>query len=272
MSEASMSEIQADAPRPETWFRRRVGPVAAVRELWGFRELIVTLAERDLRVRYKQAVLGLAWAVLTPLMLMAAFSLVFTRFTHVDAQGVPYALFSFIGLVPWTFFSTGLTRGGASLVSNLPLLNKVYCPREVFPLASIALAAADALAATVVLGLLFVIIGYAPHIEVLYAPVLMLVAFEFTLGVTLLVSVFFVYFREVQVMLPLIAHFGLFLTPVAYGVDAVVDNQRQLIVYSVLNPLAPVIDGIRRGALFGESQDWLALRAGAGRPPLLLPA
>src|SRR3954453_4493603 len=120
MSEASMSEIQADAPRPDTWFRRRVGPVAAVAELWGFRELIVTLAERDIRVRYKQAALGLAWSLITPVMMMIAFTFLFTRGAHVNtpAPGVPYALFAYCGLLPWTFFSSTLTGGGTSLVLN----------------------------------------------------------------------------------------------------------------------------------------------------------
>jgi ABC-type polysaccharide/polyol phosphate export permease len=268
--QAAVSGAPPDAPRPETWFRRRVGPVAAIRELWGFRELIITLAERDLRVRYKQAILGLAWAILTPLLLMGAFSLVFTRFTHVNAHGVPYALFAFIGLVPWTFFSTGLTRGGLSLISNLPLLNKVYCPREVFPLASIALAAADALAATAVLVLLFAITGYAPQIGVLYAPLLLLVALEFTVGVTLIISVLVVYLRDLQVVLPLIVQFGLFLTPVAYGADAVVNGEQELALYSALNPLVPVIDGLRRGLLFGQPPEWLPLLAGAGSATLVL--
>src|SRR4051812_46904536 len=160
-------------PRKEILFRRRVGLIWAVRELWRFRELVVTLAERDLRVRYKQAVLGLAWALVTPVLLMAAFALVFNRVGNVHTAGVPYPIFAGVGLVPWSFFSTAFSRGGTSLVNSIPLLNKLYCPREVFPLASIALAVADGLAAGVVLAALFPLYGFTPKIEALYAPLLL---------------------------------------------------------------------------------------------------
>jgi ABC-type polysaccharide/polyol phosphate export permease len=251
------------SPRKEILFRRRVGLASAARELWRYRELVLTLAERDLRVRYKQAVLGLAWALLTPLLLLGAFSLVFTRFTHVSTLGVPYALFSAVGLVPWTFFSTAFSRGGISLVSNIPLLNKLYCPREVFPLASIALATVDAIAAGLVVLLMFPLTGYAPHVEMMYAPLLLLVLLLFTAGVTLITSAILVHLRDLQVLLPLIVQFGLFVTPVAYGAETVVKSTGGQVIYAVLNPLAPVIDGLRRGILLGEAPLLLPSLAGA---------
>ena len=130
-------------PRPEIWFRRRINLRTALRELWQYRELILTLTERDLRARYKQALLGFAWAVVTPLMLMAVFTLLFTKFkvARIDAEGVPYALFVYLGLIPWTFFSSSVGAGGMSLVANLSIVNKVYCPREVFPISAILVAA-----------------------------------------------------------------------------------------------------------------------------------
>jgi len=259
----SVREPPPDAPRPEILFRRRVGVVSAARELWHFRELVLTLAERDLRVRYKQAVLGIAWALVTPLLLMAAFALVFTRFTDVSAHGVPYPLFAAIGLLPWTFFSSAFSRGGTSLVNNIPLLNKLYCPREVFPLASVALAIADAMAAGIVLVLLFPLTGYAPRLQSFYAPFLLVIALFFTIGVTLAVSTIVVYVRDLQVILPLIVQFGLFVTPVAYGADAVVKGQTGQVIMSALNPLAPVIDGLRRGVLFGQAPSLLPTLAGA---------
>src|SRR5437588_11597019 len=133
----AISAGEATEPRPEIWFRRRLRLTTAVREMWQFRELIVTLAERDLRVRYKQATLGVAWSLVTPVVMMIAFTLLFTKVGHINthAPGVPYALFAYIGLLPWTFFSTSITAGGMSLLSNVPLLNKLYCPREVFPIA-----------------------------------------------------------------------------------------------------------------------------------------
>src|SRR5947209_7138626 len=122
------SEARPTEPRREIWFRRRVSLISALRELWTFRELTLTLAERDLRVRYKQAVLGVAWAVIAPVVMMVAFTVIFNRFAKVDTGGVPYALFSYLGLLPWTFFASSVANGGLSLVSNNELLNKLYCP------------------------------------------------------------------------------------------------------------------------------------------------
>jgi ABC-2 type transport system permease protein/lipopolysaccharide transport system permease protein len=243
----------AQEPRPEILFRRRIGVVSAAVELWHYRELVLTLAERDLRVRYKQAVLGVAWALVTPLLLMAAFSIVFTRFTDVSSHGIPYPLFAAIGLVPWTFFSSAFSRGGLSLINNIPLLNKLYCPREVFPLASVALALADAIAAGLVLLALFPLYGYMPRLESLYAPLLLLIALFFTIGVTMAVSAIVVYLRDLQVVMPLIVQFGLFVTPVGYGADAVIKGEKGQAIMAGLNPLAPVIDGLRRGILYGEA-------------------
>jgi ABC-2 type transport system permease protein/lipopolysaccharide transport system permease protein len=155
--------------------------------------------------------------------------------------------------VPWSFFSTGFARGGTSLVTNIPLLNKLYCPREVFPLASVVLAIADAIAASLVLAVLFPLTGYAPRLESLYAPLLLVIALFFTIGVTLVVSAVVVYLRDLQVLLPLIVQFGLFVTPVAYSSQSVVRNSTGQIIYAALNPLAPVIDGLRRGILFGQA-------------------
>ena len=219
-------------PRREIWFRRRIGLVSSLRELWHYRELVLTLAERDLRVRYKQAVLGLGWALLTPVLLLGAFNLVFTKVTHSNSGGVPYALFAAVGLVPWSFFSSAFSRGGVSLVQNIPLLNKLYCPREVFPLSSIALAAADALAATLVVVVMFVIYGYVPHIETLWAPVLLLILTAFTAGVVLLVSGFVVYLRDLQQLLPMIVQFGLFVTPVGYATTSFIKGETALVIFA----------------------------------------
>jgi ABC-type polysaccharide/polyol phosphate export permease len=241
-----------DEPRPEIWFRRRIGLLSAARELWAYRELVVTLAERDLRVRYKQAALGLAWALLTPLLLMGAFGLIFTKFGNVHTGGVPYPIFAAVGLVPWTLFSTAFSRGGLSLVNNIPLLNKLYCPREVFPLASIALAIADAIASLLVLALLFPILSYAPHWQLVYAPLLFAILLVFTAGVTMACAAVVVYLRDLQVLLPMVVQFGLFVTPVGYGSKAIVHSQTGQIVYAALNPLAAVIDGLRRTVLHGQ--------------------
>ena len=207
-----------DGPRHEIWFRRRVSLIPAMRELWAFRELVLTLAERDLRVRYKQAVLGIAWAVITPMVMMLAFTLIFTKFAHVKTGGVPYALFSYMGLLPWTFFSAALTPGGMSLVGNVPLLNKLYCPREVFPIAGIVDAVVDALIATA-----------RPRGPVPDRRALRPRRDRSTCrcccscwscsrsASTLAVSAIVVYMRDLRLVLPLVIQIGLFVTPVVYG-------------------------------------------------------
>lgn len=255
---------QSDEPRSEIWFHRRVSLTSAIRELWQFRELIVTLAERDLRVRYKQAALGVAWAVITPVVMMIAFTIVFTKVTsgiHFG-HGIPYVLGSYIGLIPWTFFSTCVTSGGMSLVSNVGLLNKLYCPREVFPIAAIIDAMFDAVIASLVLLVLFPLEGFAPTPEAYYIPLLMIPLMAFTLGVTLAISAVLVFMRDLRLVLPLVIQLGLFVTPVIYPPEKLVKSQALLVVWSALNPLVPVIDGFRRALLEGLPPNWPTFAAG----------
>jgi ABC-2 type transport system permease protein/lipopolysaccharide transport system permease protein len=269
---ASTSAPASAGPRPEIWFRRKVRLVPAVRELWSFRELVLTLAERDLRVRYKQAVLGIAWALITPVVMMVAFTLVFSSVTHINthAPGVPYALFSYMGLLPWTFFSTSLSTGGMSLVTNTPLLNKLYCPREVFPIAAMIDAVVDAVIASLVLILLFPILGFAPKVELLYVPLLFIPLIACTLGVMMAVSVVVVFMRDLRLILPLVIQLGLFATPVIYSPETLFKSKLLLVGYSVVNPLVPVLDGLRRTVLQGLPPEWLSLAAGTVSSLLML--
>jgi ABC-type polysaccharide/polyol phosphate export permease len=256
--------VRPSEPRREIWFHRRISFVSALRELWAFRELTITLAERDLRVRYKQAALGVAWAVIAPVVMMVAFSVLFNRFAKVNTGGAPYALFSYLGLLPWTFFSSALSNGGLSLVSNNELLNKLYCPREVFPIAAIADAAADALIATCVLALLFPITGFAPKAEIYYVPLFLILLLMVTLGVTLAVSAIVVYVRDLRLVLPLAIQVGLFVTPVVYGTSSISHSKLFLLAFSAINPLVPVIDGMRATVLQGVAPEWISLGVGAG--------
>ena len=250
----SAASSRVTEPPADILFRLKVRVVPAIREVWQRRELVRTLAERDLRVRYKQAVLGVAWSILTPLALMIVFTVFFQRVAKVDTGGAPYALFTYLGLLPWTFFSTSVSQGGQSLVVNNQLVNKVYCPREVFPLASMAVAAVDTALATLVLGLLFAVTEFMPKPTTLWVPVLLAVQVAFTFGVTLVLSAVLVFLRDLRHVLPIILQLGLFATPVAYGMDVVTKSLQ--VPYSILNPLAPVIDGYRRTILLGLAPDW----------------
>jgi ABC-2 type transport system permease protein/lipopolysaccharide transport system permease protein len=261
-----MKSIREDSailtgPPPDLRYRRALNPIAAMRELWRARELVRTLAERELRARYKQAVLGVAWAVVTPLALMLVFTLFFARVVRVETEGTSYPLFAYLGLLPWTFFSTSINQGGQSLINNIPLLNKVYCPREVFPLSSVAVAAFDTAVALLPLTLLFVITGTTPRVTSVWVPVLLSMQVAFALGVSLLFSSVIVYLRDLRHALPILLQIGLFATPVAYGINVIPLRFQQ--VYSFLNPLAPVIDGYRRTILQGLPPDWHLVIPGA---------
>jgi ABC-type polysaccharide/polyol phosphate export permease len=240
-----------DGPPPDLIYRRLVRPWAMLRELWGSRELVVVLAEREFRARYKQTKLGFAWSILTPILLMVVFSLFFQRVADVDTNGVPYPLFTYVALLPWTFFNDSVSKGATSITMNLSLVNKVYCPREVFPLSTVATAAFDTLIATGVLGLLFAAYTFMPTGGILWLPVLLAIQVAFTVGVSLVLSAIVVYFRDLRQVTPMALQLALFATPVAFGLDSIPSGWRPL--YSAINPLVPVIDSYRQTILFGEA-------------------
>ncbi len=235
-------------------YRRRLGPRQALTELWQSRGLTRTLVERDLRVRYKRTLLGFGWAVMSPLVFMLAFTLFFQRAAHFATDGVPYALFSYLALVPWTFFASTVTTGSTSLLSNLPLLNKVYCPREVFPIAAALTAAFDAVVSAAVLVVLFAVYAYTPAVQSVWVPVLVLVEWAFALGVTLLSASTLIYLRDLRYVIPMVVQIGMFATPVAYGMNVIPSGFRP--AYALLNPMGPVIDGFRRTVLHGMNPDF----------------
>lgn len=254
-------EPPAAQPDPALRYRVRFRPLAALRELWADREMIRSLAEREMRARYKQTYLGIAWAIVTPFLLMVVFTLFFKRAANIDTGDVPYPLFAYMGLLPWGLFSTSLSQGGVSLVNNVSLLNKVYCPREVFPLASVGLALVDTAIASTAAAVMFAVEGYAPRATSVYVPLLFAVQLAFTVGVVLITSAVVVYLRDLRTTLPLILQLGLFASPVAYGLGTIPEHLRPL--YAATNPLVSVIDGYRRTILFGQPPRWglLALSA-----------
>lgn len=251
------TRVPLEPPPSARYFKRHLGLVQALSELWRSRELVRTLVERDLRVRYKQTILGFGWAVLGPVVFMLAFTIFFQRAAHFATGGVPYALFSYIALVPWNFFSEAVSLGGNSLLMNVTLMNKVYCPREVFPIAATAAAAFDTLMSTAVLVVIFVFYGRVPALAALWAPLLILVEVCFTLGVVFFASAVLVYLRDVRYVLPIAVQVGMFATPVAYGLTVIPKAVRP--EYAVLDPLGPVLDGLRRTVLHGMNPDWQLL-------------
>lgn len=235
-------------------FRRRIGSKEAAAELWQARGLLRTLVERDLRVRYKRTFLGVGWALISPVMFTIVFTFFFQRAAHISTDGVPYALFTYVAIVPWNFFSQTVTSGSGSLLANISLMNKVYCPREVFPLAAAFTAAFDTLVAGLVLIILFVGYGFAPGVASVWLPVILLVEVVFTIGLSLFAAATIIYLRDLRYVVPLGVQLGMFVSPVMYSITAIRANLRPL--YAVLNPMAPVLDDVRRTVLHNQAPQW----------------
>lgn len=220
---------------------------AQVQELWRFRELLYFLVWRDVKVRYKQMALGLAWVVIQPLATVLVFTVIFGKFANVPSGTVPYAVFALAGLVPWTFFASGLTRGTVSLVGNANLITKVYFPRAIVPLSAILAGFVDV--ATTMAVLLAVMAGYgiAPAPTALLVPGFFVLAALATLGLSLWLSALNVRYRDVTQAIPFLTQIGLFVTPIVYPASLVPERWR---VYHALNPMVGVVEGVR-WALFG---------------------
>jgi len=252
--------------RPRSW--RTVRPALALRTLTGYGDLIRTLTAHRLSVRYKQSVLGPLWAVLQPFAMMIIFTVVFTVLVTMPSDGVPYGIFAYAGLLPWTFFATATTNGTSSLVSHAQLVTKVYFPREILPLTYVAAALVDL--AIAVAGLLALMVWYRVPLtpSVIYiAPALVVLTMLAAAGALVLAAVQ-VRFRDAGAALPVVLQLGMFATPVLYPLSAV---PHAWYGAYVLNPLAGAVDGFRRAAL-GMTPDFHALAVSALLASVLLPA
>ncbi len=217
-----------------------------LRELWAFRELLWVLAGRDVRVRYKQTILGASWAIIRPLLTMVIFTVVFGRLAKLPSDGYPYAVFVYAGLLPWTFFATALQSSGSSLVGSAGLISKVYFPRLIVPLSAIGAPLVDLLVSTGVLLALMAI--YRVHFGsgLLFAP-LLLVAVVFTaLGVGTLASAMTASYRDVTHLLPFVIQIWMYVTPVIYPSSMIPERWRWVLY---LNPMAGLVEGFRSAFL-----------------------
>jgi len=234
------SSVERDAwveNRPSRGFR---GP--GLRELWRYRELGGFLALRDLKVRYKQAVFGAAWAVFQPLAGVVVFTLVFRRLAKVPSDGIPYPLFVFAGLAVWSYHASSVTRATQSLVGNAPLVTKVYFPRQLVPLAAVLPGLVDLALSLLMLGMLLVVYQTAPSWAVLTLPLWLVALVATTLGVGLWLSALNVQYRDINHAITLFIQLWLFVSPVAYPSSMVEGGWRLLYA---LNPMAGVIDAFR---------------------------
>jgi ABC-type polysaccharide/polyol phosphate export permease len=255
-------------PAKEQRFRRsnRLGDV--LREVWASRPMVRALAEREIRAQYKQAALGVAWAIVNPIILMLVFTLLIRKAASIDTHGVPPAIFSYVALVPWNFFSSSVTSGGLSIINQMALVNKIRCAREVFPLAAITTSAVGAVIAASVLLVLFPLLSFAPKITSFWAVTGIAVQMVFTVAVVLAASAITVYLRDLRHALPILMQIGLLATPIFYSMEAIPEEWQ--IPYAIANPMAAVITTYRETVLYGNGPPWRLLIPAAISSVLML--
>jgi ABC-type polysaccharide/polyol phosphate export permease len=246
-------------PPSDSIYRHQARLRSSLSDLWASRDIIFTLAERDIRAQYKQATLGLAWALIFPLAMLGIFTIIFSRTASQGIPGIPYPIFAYIGILCWTFFSGALGTGGTSLLTNNALMSKTQFPRECFPLETVLVTAVNSVLAWIPLVLLFAIFGFAPHATSVWVPLLILIELGFTIGVTVGVSALIIQMRDLAQVLPIVIMLGLFATPVIWQFKKIPPKWQ--LVYGFFSPIGPVIDDCRRTMLLGLNPAWGPLLA-----------
>jgi lipopolysaccharide transport system permease protein len=221
-------------------------------EIWHSREILYYLAWRDVKVRYKQAVLGAAWAVLQPLFTMITFTFFFGRLAGIPSDGVPYPLFSYAGLLLWTYFAVTLATTGNSLVANASLVTKIYFPRVLLPAAAAAAGLLDLAVGSIFLVALLLYYHVGPHWTMLLTPIFVGQTVLLVTGVGMLLAALNVRFRDIKYTIPFLTQIGLFVTPIIYPVTFLPDKYQP---WLALNPMTGVVQGFR-ACLFGQAIDW----------------
>jgi lipopolysaccharide transport system permease protein len=242
--ETAQRRIVIEAGRSETQYWR---------DLWRYRELLYFLAWRDLLVRYKQTVVGVAWSLIRPLLTMVVFTLVFGKLAKLPSGGVPYPLLVMTGMLPWQFFATAISESGNSLISNTGLVTKVYFPRMVIPASTVITSMADFVISCGFLALLFVWYHFTPGVQVFALPLFVILSFAVACGVGLWIAALMAQYRDFRFIVPFVVQFGLYISPVGFSTSVVPEKWRLL--YS-LNPMAGIIDGFRWCLLEGQTQLW----------------
>jgi len=212
------------------------------KELWEYRELLYFLIWRDIKVRYKQTVLGAAWAIIQPFFTMVVFSLFFGRLAKIPSDGIPYPIFAYAALVPWTFFANGLNHASNSLVGSSNLIKKIYFPRLAIPIASVLSGIVDFILAFIMLIGMMIYFGFVPTTNVFWLPLLLILALITSLGVSLWLSAMNVQFRDVRYITTFLTQLWLFATPIAYPSSLLSEPWRT--IYGI-NPMVGVVEGFR---------------------------
>ena len=259
-----------DSPPADLWYKRRVKMWDEAKLLWNHREIVYTLAERDFRAQYKQATLGMLWAVLSPVATLITSVIVFSKVHLFQIPGVPYGLYVYTGVLCWSYFAGAVGSGGGALLGNKGLMAKTQFPRECFPLETTLTTALNTVLSWSVLVILFVIYGYAPRWAIVWTPLFMLVEVVFAAGVTLGISSMIIQMRDLAQVLPIILSLGIFATPVIWPFTSIPSHYHVAgghllhhhwhggfyinlqVVYGFINPLGPVINNVRATMLLGR--------------------
>jgi lipopolysaccharide transport system permease protein len=236
-------------------------------ELWEYRSLLYFFIWRDIKIRYKQTVLGASWAILQPFLTMVIFTIFFGRLANIPSDDIPYPIWSYAALVPWTFFATGLLLSSNSLVMNANMVKKIYFPRLLMPTASILAGVVDFALAFAVLLVMMMFYQIIPTINILWLPLLMIIALTTSLGVGYWFSAMNVQFRDVRYIVPFLVQAWLFITPIAYPSSLLVEPWRT--IYGI-NPMAGVVEGFRWALLGTETEPGLIIIVSAFFSLLLL--
>ncbi len=241
--------------------------LANVQELSAHRGLLISWVIRDIKVRYKQSLMGAAWAILQPLSATLIFTVIFSRFVRVPTDGIPYPIFYYSALLPWTFFNSSITFGVSSLVSNISLVTKIYFPREILPLSAVLASMVDFFIASLIFVGMMIFYQVPLNASLICIPLLLLIQIVFTVGVVLLASAMNVFYRDVRFVVPLGLQLWMYLTPIIYPLKMVPERFRT--VY-MLNPMAGVIDSYRRVILQGKWPEMTYLLLAAAVSVMLL--
>lgn len=223
------------------------------KEFWKYKELLYFLTKRDIQVRYKQTVLGGLWAIIQPFFSMVVFTLFFGRLAKMPSDGIPYPIFVYAGLLPWTYFANALTASGNSLVGNANLITKVYFPRLIIPMSGALAGLLDFFIAFVVLAVMMVYYGFMPGWAILLFPLLVGLTFLCALAVGMWLSALNVQYRDIRYAIPFIVQLWMFVSPVIYPVSLVSENYRWLLA---LNPMGGIINAYRASLLGNQPIDW----------------
>lgn len=247
------TELEVSQPAPSIVLESRRGWSLDLKSLWDYRELVYFLVWRDVKVRYKQTAVGIAWVILQPLFTTMLFLLIFSRLARIPSDGVPYPLFAYSALLSWNLFAQSLTRGGDSVVQNANLITKIYFPRLILPMAAILSPLVDFTVGFLMLAAMMGWYGVTPGIQVLALPLFIVLTITTALAVSLWFSALNVRYRDVTHAVPFVVQSWMFLSPVAYPVSMIPEKWRFL--YS-LNPMAGVIEGFRWALLGHRAPDF----------------